>query len=163
MVVGFWKVFNCDSSLWFSLETALFQKLFLLSGHLGPKGSCNARASARKRARMVAHIYSRCIMLQAWLVYQNEVPMGATNWHRNQGSEAFSFLTGGFWYGCNARAQARMDARISSTDVRFTQKIIVHLKATMSCIIYNHNVTNLTILCGFCGPKTTKNSPKSKI
>ena len=44
VVVGFWKVFNCDSSLWFSLETALFQKLFLLSGHLGPKGSCNARA-----------------------------------------------------------------------------------------------------------------------
>ena len=39
-------------------------------------------------------------MLQAWLVYQNEVPMGATNWHRNQGSEAFSFLTGGLCYGC---------------------------------------------------------------
>ena len=103
MVVGFWKVFNCDSSLWFSLETALFQKLFLLSGHLGPKGSCNARA------RMVDHIYSRCIMLQAWLVYQNEVPMGATNWHRNQGSEAFSFLTGGFCYGCNARAHGCPD------------------------------------------------------
>ena len=62
-----------------------------------------------------------------------------------------------------ARKRARVNARISSTDVRFTQKIIVHLKATMSCIIYNHNVTNLTILCGFCGPKTTKNSPKSKI
>ena len=39
------------------------------------------------------------------LVYQNEVPMGATNWHRNQGSEAFSFLTGGLCYGCNARAR----------------------------------------------------------
>ena len=97
MVVGFWKVFNRDSSLWFSLETALFQKLFLLSGHLGPKGSCNARAHGP--------LDSRCIMLQAWLVYQNEVPMGATNWHRNQGSEAFSFLTGGLCYGCNARAR----------------------------------------------------------
>ena len=59
--------------------------------------------------------------------------------------------------------RARKIMPISSTDVRFTQKIIVHLKATMSCIIYNHTVTNLTILCGFCGPKTTKNSPKSKI
>ena len=46
-------------------------------------------------------------MLQAWLVYQNEVPMGATNWHRNQGSEAFSFLTGGLCYAAT-RARARI-------------------------------------------------------
>ena len=59
-----------------------------------------------------------------------------------------------------AGARARKIMPISSTDVRFTHQIIVHLKATMSCTIYNHNVTNLTILCGFYGPKTTKKQPK---
>ena len=49
-------------------------------------------------------------MLQVWLVYQNEVPMGATNWHRNQGSEAFSFLTGGLCYAAT-RARKRARAR----------------------------------------------------
>ena len=50
---------------------------------------------------------SRGIKLQVWLVYQIEVPMGTTNWHKNQGSGVFCFLWEAFMLRCNTRASAR--------------------------------------------------------
>lgn len=46
-VLGLWELFNCDSSLWFSLETILFHNILFLCGHLVVKGVCDARERAR--------------------------------------------------------------------------------------------------------------------
>ncbi len=43
-VLGFWKLFKCDSSLWFSPETILFHKILFLCGCLVVKCVCDARA-----------------------------------------------------------------------------------------------------------------------
>ena len=81
-VLSSWKLFKCDSSLWFSLETILFHNILFLCGCLVVKWVCDARASTRAWT-LSGPLPPRCNGLQAWLVYQNEVPMGATNWCSN--------------------------------------------------------------------------------
>ena len=97
-VLGLWELFNCDSSLWFSLKTILLHNILFLCGHLVVKGVCDACAQARAHGPLPP----RCNGLQAWLLYQNEVPMGATSWCKNFGLVFFSFLWRGLCFSCDA-------------------------------------------------------------
>ena len=55
-VLGFWKLFKCDSSLWFSLETILFHNILFLCGCLVVKCVCDARARAQARSMDPYHL-----------------------------------------------------------------------------------------------------------
>ena len=82
-VLSSWKLFKCDSSLCFSLETDFvrYHPIILASwGEMSNVTRARARAGARAWFQPIS---PRWIQLQVWLVCHFDVPMVAPNWYSN--------------------------------------------------------------------------------
>ena len=96
--------------------------------------------------------------LHVWFVWQIEVLMGTTNWHKKQGSEVLSFLREAFMLQCISAAPHTVTELICKSGHCY----LVSLKATNNCIT-NHKVTDFTTYLWYLWPKNCNNSTKFKI